>query len=128
MIEELLFRHLTRNQALVALVDNRIYPLVLPQNPTIPAIAYQRISTQMVLDRDDAHLQRPRFQFDCYDRRAIQAWRLADALEEALAALKGQDGDPRIDCTLLDGRTDLFDPDTNLYRVSIDAFIWFEKG
>ena len=126
MIEERLFAHL-KNSALGTLVGERIYPLALPQNPTLPAITYQRISTRMVLDRDNAHLQRPRFQFDCYDRRSIQAWRLADALEDALATLRGE-GDPRIDVTLLESRNDLFDPDTELHRVSIDAFIWFEKG
>jgi hypothetical protein len=44
MIEAALRAVLIAHPDVAALAGGRIYPLILPQNPTLPAIAYQRIS------------------------------------------------------------------------------------
>ena len=42
-LEQALFTRLDGFAGLTSLVVSRIYPLILPQNPTLPAVTYQRI-------------------------------------------------------------------------------------
>ena len=43
-IEAGLYAHLVGSAGVTALVATRVYPLLVPQDATLPAIAYQRIS------------------------------------------------------------------------------------
>jgi hypothetical protein len=76
-----------------ALIGTRAYPLVLPQNPAVPAIRYQRISTTRgpyrALGTGRAEYAKPRFQLDCYATTAAGAKALADAVRIALDGFAG---------------------------------------
>lgn len=123
MIEAALYEYLTGYTALVTLVAKRIYPDILPQNSPMPAITYQRISTLPYQTRDGAGYQRPRIQFSCYGNSALGAMQLVQTLETALLAFARSDS-PRVDVALIEGRTQNYDPDTKLYKQTLDAFIW----
>ena len=43
-IEEAIYGALTAHAGLSALVDDRVYPMVLPQDATRPAVTYMRVS------------------------------------------------------------------------------------
>lgn len=124
MIEQALYAYLVGDDALAALVSLRIYPDILPQNPPMPAITYQRISTLPYNTRDGGNFQRSRFQLAAYASTALAAIQLAEALEAALVAF-ARSGSPRVDVTLLEGRNQNYDPDTKLYKQTLDAFIWY---
>lgn len=123
MIEQALFAHLTADPALAALVALRIYPEILPQNSAMPAITYQRVSTLIYNTRDGGEFQRPRFQFGAYASTPLAAVQLAEALAAALVAFRLSEA-PRVDVTLIEGRSQTYDPDTKLYRQTLDAFVW----
>jgi hypothetical protein len=48
MIDDAMYSYLSTYAGLVALVSKRIYPIVMPLNVTLPAVSYQRISTERV--------------------------------------------------------------------------------
>ena len=58
---------LTGNGAVAALVGTRVYPVVLPQNPTLPAIVYQELRTGTVVASDgDTGLREGRWQLSLW--------------------------------------------------------------
>jgi hypothetical protein len=117
--------HLLADSALEDLVDTRIYPLTLPQNPTYPAIRYQRISRRPVHVKPGIvwPIANPRWQFDCYASTYSSARAVADALKESLYAYANPSA-PKVYETLVDSEFEAFDDLTQTYQVSIDALIW----
>jgi Protein of unknown function (DUF3168) len=108
----------------------RIYPKILPQNPTFPAITYQRISRIPVADHltGPGSLGRPRVQVD--------VWALTDAAAEALgAAVKARlngfrgvvAGEGDVGRIALETEGGLFDAELLLHRHSADYFVWHEE-
>lgn len=115
MIEQDLFN------ALKGLVSNRVYPLVMPQSPTYPAIVYNRIAVnaQNVLEGGST-IDQVRFQVDTYATTYAGAKTIAAQVRVAVeaASFKGT----------LQSDQDFFEPDINLYRVSQDFYIWEKRG
>lgn len=87
---------LTGHAGLSALVGTRIYPDKLPQNPTYPAIVYQRISTPRAQAISGTVASAaPRFQFSIYAKDASgvtgydKSIAVATQLRAALLAMTG---------------------------------------
>lgn len=51
-IEIALRELLVEDEAVAGLVGTRVYPLVLPQNPTLPAVVYQEMHSQALAAAD----------------------------------------------------------------------------
>ena len=67
------------------LVGSRIYPVVIPQASTYPAIAYQRISGVHEQSQDGlSGLEHPRIQVSCYGNEYAEGQRLAEAVKLAM--------------------------------------------
>lgn len=115
MIEQDIFN------ALKSLVSNRVYPLVMPQSPTYPAIVYNRIANtaQNTLEGGSS-LDQVRMQIDVYATTYSAAKTLSDQVRSAMeaAAFKGT----------LQTDQDFFEPDVNLYRVSLDFYVWQKRS
>jgi len=74
-------------------IGSRIYPLVVPQDATLPAIAYQVITGSGILAHDGpTSLNNKRVQFACVGATYAAAADLADALAALLRGFKGQLG------------------------------------
>lgn len=74
-----------RNDAAVdALIDERVYPLVIPQDATRPAIAYQQISGPVTYSHSGPTLESVRFQLTLEGRTYGEAVQLATAVRSAL--------------------------------------------
>jgi len=65
---------------------DRIYPDILPQKPTYPAITYQQILSSSFHDID---VDFPRYQITAWHPRRIDAMNLADQIDRALTRYKG---------------------------------------
>jgi len=84
-IESELLTRLKADGALAALVVARIYPGLLPQKPTFPAVSYRRVSGVRVHNLDGASGRAtPRFQFDSWAETKSGVLALATAVREAL--------------------------------------------
>jgi hypothetical protein len=128
-LEQALAAHLISS---VTCVNERVYPLEIPQNAPLPCITYQRISTprQYVMGNDHA-VANPRMQIDCWGATYASAKEVAASV---LTALNEETGS--IGCTgktfnilvcLADSESDSYEQDGGKYRVRIDFRIMYEE-
>lgn len=131
-IKEAIFRHLTTNAGLAALVGDRVYPKKLPQpkppkKPTLPAIVYHRITTPREHDQDgSANLHSPLWQFDCFATTDGQASEVARVLRLALdgfAGTMGGVGGVAVDAAFVEDEQDDYDDTTEFFRSIVDFTI-----
>lgn len=102
-----------------ALVSARIYPLVLPQSPTYPAISYLRVSNTGQQGSTD--LRETRYQIDCWGSTYAAAHGLAAAVKTAIEEHTNTATAPRIKMAQVVNELDDFDPEAKAYRVIVDV-------
>lgn len=90
LFEEGLHEHLRRDLTLAPLVSTRIYPLVLPQDPTMPAITYGRTggARQRTLS-GPSHIEEPEFAVTAWADTYTQAKHVAHKIVASLDGLSG---------------------------------------
>lgn len=121
-------RRLVADGTVSGLVGTRIYALVLPQDPTYPAVTYQRISGPRLQDlAGSAGRGMARIQIDSWSREYIQAQSIAAAIRGSLNGFIGDLGDGASPESFRDvvirlaNERDLYeDEDAPLYRVTQD--------
>jgi len=85
--EEALFAHLKAFTGLKSLVDERIYPLVLPQKAVLPAVTYQKISGERLHKlQGDTGFTRPVYQLSCWAENYAQCKAVAEQVRLCLQA------------------------------------------
>lgn len=125
MLEESIFSHLSTVAAITTYVgassSARIYPVYLPQDPTLPAMSYQRISSQPQASMGGfCNLDNPRIQIDCWATSYSAVKGMAEAVRDAMMSAAAFNA-------LEISDQDLFEPDLEIYRVSIDFSCWFKS-
>lgn len=121
-VESKLKTLLGANVTVAGLVSDRIYPMVLPQNPTLPAITYTRIVGLPVYSiygysgLNNAHVQ-----VDCWASTYSGAKALAAAVTAAISSATTFKG-------VMVGDRDMFEDDVLLYRVSMDWSLWVKES
>ena len=124
----------TAPAATQALVGARIYPTLLPQDPTLPAITYQRIVTGRIRHLGGlSGLAQPRFQFNCWattpeGARAVAAAVRADLddIGETVAGVVLKDGITEDEADMISGAGDM--PGQRMFGVRVDMTIWHEES
>lgn len=115
-------------QTHVTLVSNRIYPLVMPQNSPLPTVVYQRISGPRIYSQSGASgLAYPRFQFSCWGTTYASVKAVAEQVRQALSGYRGIVEGVSIQGAFIAGDVDDFEPDTGLYRSTLDFIIWHSE-
>lgn len=124
-IEKDIYYILTNNAAVSALVSNRVYPLLLPQRWTLPAITYQRVSGDRAANYSGASGRaRPRFQIDCWADDYDGAKDLADKVRLCLDGYKGDiNTETDVGGIHLEGDRDIYEDNTDIVRVTMDFMI-----
>ena len=107
-----------------AMVGTRVYPMMLPQAPTFPAIVYQRISTVPDMLVDGPGFAPIRMQLSMWATTFDGARTLADAVVTALHGYHG--GELRL--SRLINLLDDYEPDTKLFRVIADFRVHHTQG
>lgn len=121
---------LLSDSAIASLVGTRVYPTLLPQGPTMPAITYQRISRISVADHlaGPGALARPRVQIDSWGSTHDQAEALGEAVRRRLNGYRGPvTGAEDVQRISLETVRDLYDDEVKLHRHSADYFVWHEE-
>lgn len=129
--------HLLADPAISAKVEGeRIYPVRIPQGVNGTSIVYNRISGQ-----GDHHNQGPsglarsRVQIDCWAKTADAASTLANLVKDRLDGWQGDmeygSSSPRefvnVPGAFFENERDLWDPESEMYGVSRDYFIWVRE-
>jgi len=130
VIEEALIAYLLTQPGLTALISNRIHLLKLPQNPVLPAIVMQKISS-------------PRMHGFTADigattRMQLTSWALnytgASAVFEQLRAslqnyLNGiMGGSVPVSAVILDDENDAYEDETGRYGKTADFIFWHTEA
>jgi hypothetical protein len=128
MIEEDLITYLYSGAAVTALVGQRVTPLRMDQGADLPAITVQRIDGPRVRSlTGPSGLAHPRFQLDCWGSTYASVKAVATAVRQRLDGYRGLMGSTTVGGVSLESDQDDFEPDTGLYRVSMDFIIWHKE-
>lgn len=120
-----LFTYLQTISALTTLVSTRMYPLRLPQKPTLPALVIQKIARPRVYSHSgDSNLANPTYQISCWAETHEGAVALEVQLETALTGFSGTMGAETVYAAFIANVLDDFEPDTALYRQIVDVEFW----
>lgn len=93
-IEEAVYTKTIGDATLAGLVGTRVYPLLVPQDAAMPAIAYQKVSSFKHQAHDgSSHLARSRIQFTVEADDYATAKSVATALKECWDSYAGYVGD-----------------------------------
>ena len=123
-VTQALYTQLSGTAGLTALVSTRIYPDLMPQSPTLPAVVYQMISNV----REERHGgqtgdARPRFQITCWASTALAAAAVATQVRLAVMAMSGTVAAVVIVGVWNAGENRGYEPDTLRYYAAIDFFV-----
>lgn len=114
--------------AVAAMVGTRMYARKLPQNPTLPAISFQRIDNRRLHDMDGPDgLPRPRMQLNCWGTTPAEAADLAAVVRQRLDGFLGTWGSINIGSCLCVGDKDIDDPQTGRVAVAQDYMIQYTE-
>lgn len=120
---------LLADATLTTLIGTRMYPLVLPQDPTVPAITYQIISGHRFHSTDGAcGLSTPRIQYDCWAATYLEVESLFEALRKRLDGYQGLAGSSQVQAAFFESERDDYEDEAKLYRRSADFFVWYEEA
>jgi hypothetical protein len=129
-IEEAVREKTINDAAVKTLIGSRLYPLVIPQDVPLSAVAYQKISAPKTSSHSGASgLVRSRFQFTCASNTYTEVKALSAAVIACWWGWRGTSAGVRIDGALVDN-----DSDGDLERgaqvrpvVTIDVVIWHSE-
>lgn len=127
-LDQALFNYLSTFAGLTALIGTRVYPRVLPQNPTYPAVTYQRVSSTRMRTMGAPLLgAEPRIQFTIWAETHLAARAIATQLRAALEGYTGtMGGAGGVDVLGAQEQNDLddYEPLTKLHQAILDFTIW----
>lgn len=119
---------LLANAPLAALIGTRIYPLQLPQTPTLPAITQQVISDVYELAQyGTSGYPTARVQYDCWGATYLSARAVAAALRVAIDGYYGAMGGTNVWAARVGNMIDLLDAETKRFRTMVDVFYMREE-
>lgn len=126
--EESLYAELAAHAGVAALVGTRIYPVSLPQTPTLPAVTYRLVSqpTDHVFTETASDVKMANFRIQCWDTSYKAAGTLGTQVEAALdafAGVLGGAGGYRCWITLTNA-IDLGDDATSWKRRILEFEVW----
>lgn len=129
-LEEALSAYLIADDGVSSYVGDRVYPVRLPEGTVLPAIAWQRISSQRAYTYDDFADTNPfvtaRVQFACWATTALESIRIGEAILLALSGYEGDMSGQPIGSSFAVTEVDTYESETKLFRRLLDFFISYE--
>lgn len=113
------------NSTFTDIFGTRIYPGILPYNPTLPAVRYNKVAGSGGTTTGP-DLVMTRIQFDVYANTALEAEAGAKALYGALRRYSGTVGGMTISDIQLDYMQTILEPVTDSWRALVDFKVWSE--
>lgn len=131
-IEEAVYTILTGDGPVNSLISNRIFPKILPQKESVPALTYQQITGKhdYTMDGKD-DLKETRLQINCWAGKYSQTKQLTITVEDALDDFSGIVGTIKIQTVQLENTGDMPDVSSlkgiKRYGKRLDFKIWYKK-
>jgi hypothetical protein len=135
MIESALFTLLSTNQAITSQLGTRpagdtgVYPVTIPEDPILPALSYQIISSRDTPTLDDPlGTTKTRVQIECWGETYGAAVELRQIVTTAILGYRGTvttpDGDVKIQNILRVTKGDVFADVPRQFTAKVDLYIW----
>jgi hypothetical protein len=119
MVEQAVYTALTSDSAVTTFCGTRIYPLLLPTSPTLPAIDYKIIGGGNTPTFTTMGTQRYRVEVNCWGATYADAVTLRHAVVKALSGY--QSGNTAIEYLM---PQDFFEPDLLQYRACAEFYVY----
>ena len=126
-IEEALQAYLSSKTEITNIVSDRIYPILLPQDSTYPALTYFKISGSVQHDVDIAY---PWFQISSWAETYAEVKALAVVVKEVMQRYKGVMGGGsgiKVPQIVFENELDLYDSETGIYHIPADYKIIYRE-
>lgn len=119
-LEKKIFASLSGASAVTTICASRIYPLILPQNPTYPAITYQRVAGRRENDITNGYvgMENAIVQMDAWATSFETAASLSSAIIVTVCAANS------FKALAMNSPLDIYEDDIQAYRRSVDISIW----
>ena len=128
-IEEAVYARTVGDAGVAALIGTRCYPLVVPQDAAMPAIAYQRISGAPERSHSGfSGVSETRFQFTCEANSYASAKAVAQALRRCWESFAGTVSNIAIGGAFVENESDGYSEETPAPVVRMDVSIWHNEG
>lgn len=122
MLETEIYTALSGDTGVSHEVGDRIYPIVMPQKPVLPAVTYQRTSSEKINDLDGyCDLEKVHIMINAWGLTYDVVKRISVAIHNAINVEQTKFR------AILVNRLDGYDPDTGLYVVSQDFACWYHR-
>jgi hypothetical protein len=121
MIESTLYNIITADPGIAALITTRAYPVILPTDPTLPAISYLIVGGSSTPTMDTSGMQKTRLEVNCWGSTYSDAVTLRTAVRNALSEYF--DPVANIYITCLQPR-DLFDYELRQFRAIYEFYVF----
>lgn len=120
-----LYTYLQTQAGLTALVSTRMYPVRMPQSPTLPALVIQKVARAREYSQSgDSNLANPTYQIRCWAETHEDAVALQVQVEGALSAFSGTMGSETVYSAFIENVIDDFEEETGLYSQIVDVDFW----
>jgi hypothetical protein len=146
-IEAKVYDCLRLSTSIYALTSNAIYPSILPQNATYPALVYKTIGGRLIYALDGYKIENPHFLVEGWTTAYSQTKSLANVVIDAMENstfqyLETEDSnmstlsyilnesdekltlEMNIFKAMLQSDTDIYDDDKELYGISMQFTVW----
>ena len=131
-LEAALYSYLQTVPEVAALVDDRIYPIRLPQGAELPAVTQQRISAQRAYTHDPfaetLAWVNARVQFTCWSETQAEAIEVGEAIVLALSGYEGDLGGVPMGSATVVLELDGYEAATKLFRRIVDVRFDYEEA
>lgn len=126
--EEAIYKHLSTDSTITAIVGTRIYPVLAPQDASYPCLVYQRLGSEPVhAMANDATLREVTMVFASLAKTYSGVKTLQDVLEDSIKDFSGTlggAGGVTVQRIMLDGISDGYDFEADAFMTIMDYTIW----
>jgi len=128
IIEEALVAKLKATTAVTDLVAARIFPVIMPLDPTFPGMTYAKVFPgRQYSQSGPSGLARGRFQFTCWGATYASAKNVANAVISTLDGLSDTLSGVRVDSITNASEIDGYDREAKSYYVAVDFYVWHNE-
>ena len=119
-IETAIYSILTADENILSLVSTKIYPKIMPQSASLPAITYNQISGPRghTMGGPDGTVK-ARYQIDCWASTYSGAKALAEAVRKELDGYTGTVNSREIESIMLDNEGDIPSGEENINNIRL---------
>lgn len=128
-VRQAVYYRLANTSGVTALVSTRIYPKVMPQQPTMPALVYSVVDN----DREQVHRgqtggAKARVQVTCWGATESSVAAVKEQVRLALIGASGSIASVTIDGIVCEGEVEGYEPDTTRHWIALDFFVWHREA